>query len=216
MIFGLLSLVAIYFLIRFAENLRREHHLKPEVTRKFVHMSVGSYVAFWPFFMPDWAIYFICFGFISVVMASRLLGWFKSIHAVDRKTWGDILFPIGIASTLLVANNKWVFAIAMLHLALADGVAALVGEKWGQKTVYKINGYKKTIVGNGAFFATSALIMIIAIFGLDVGFSQLGLAGVFWIPLVATALETVAVRGLDNLIVPVTLAIILNMLQVLG
>lgn len=216
MIFGLLSLVAIYFLIRLAEKLRREHHLKPEVTRKFVHITVGSFVAFWPFFMPDWIIYFICFGFIAVVMASRLLGWFKSIHAVDRKTWGDILFPVGIATTLLVANNKWVFAVAMLHLALADGIAALVGEKWGQKTIYRINGYKKTIVGNGAFFVTSAVIMTAAIFGLDVGFSQLGLAGIFWIPLTATALETVAVRGLDNLIVPVTLTVLLNMLQVLG
>ncbi len=216
MIFGLLSLVAIYFLIRLAEKLRREHDLKTEVTRKFVHITVGSFVAFWPFFIPEWMIYFICLGFIAVVMASRLLGWFKSIHAVDRKTWGDILFPIGIASTLIVANNKWVFAIAMLHLALADGFAALVGEKWGQKTIYKIHGYKKTIVGNGAFFATSALIMGVAIFGLDIGFSQLGLAGLFWIPLTATALETVAVRGLDNLIVPVTLAILLNMLQVLG
>lgn len=216
MILGLASFVVVFCLIKFAEKLRRDHHLRPEVTRKFVHMTVGSFVAFWPFFMSDWLIYFACLAFIAVVLASRYLGWFHSIHGIERRTWGDILFPIGIALTLFFANSEWIFVVAMLHLGLADGLAALIGEKWGKKTVYKVAGYKKSIVGNVAFFITSAMIMSVLIFVLDVGFSQLGFAGLIWVPLFATFFEAVSVKGLDNIVVPVMIVVMLNMLMVVG
>lgn len=216
MVYGLLSLVAIYFLIKLAEKLRRDHKLKPEVTRKFVHISVGTFVAFWPFFMSNWIIFIICFAFIGVVVLSRLLGWFDSIHAVERKTWGDILFPLGIAMTLLVANNKYIFMVAMLHLALADGIAALVGEKWGHKTIYRVNGYKKTLVGNLAFFATSIAIMLAVAYVGNFGFSHLNIVGLIAVPIIATILETIAIGGMDNLVVPVILAFILNVLIMVG
>lgn len=216
MILGLLSLVVVYCLIKLAEKLRRDHHLRPEVTRKFVHITVGTFVAFWPFFMPDWLIYLACVAFVLVVLASRYLGWFNSIHAIERRTWGDILFPIGIATTLFFASSDWIFVVAMLHLGLADGLAALIGEKWGNKTVYKVAGYKKSIVGNIAFLVTSMMILSVLVFVLDVGFSQLGLAGIIWVPIFATFFEAISVKGSDNLVVPIIIVWMLNMLMVVG
>lgn len=210
MIIGLASLVVVFFLIKFAEKLRRDHHLRPEVTRKFVHMTVGSFVAFWPFFMPNWMIYILSFAFLAVVLASRYLGWFHSIHAVHRQTWGDILFPIGIITTLYLANSDWIFVVAMLHLGLADGIAALAGVKWGEKTSYKIHGFRKSVVGNFAFFCTSIAIFCVLTFGFDVGFSQLGIFSITVIAMLATFFETVSVRGSDNIIVPILITIILN------
>ena len=104
----------------------------------------------------------------------------------------------------------------MLHLGLADGLAALIGEKWGNKTVYKVAGYKKSIVGNIAFLVTSMMILSVLVFVLDVGFSQLGLAGIIWVPIFATFFEAISVKGSDNLVVPMVIVWMLNMLMVVG
>lgn len=215
-IVGLLSLLAILCLILLAEKMRRDHHLKPEVTRKFVHISVGSFIAFWPFFMPHWMVYLACLAFVTVIVMSRYFGYFRSIHSVERKTWGDLLFPIGIAITMAIAQTDWIFAVAILHMSLADGTAALVGEKWGGKHAYKVFGFKKTILGNLSFGLVSVLIMACLVWGVDAGFSNLGFSALIWIPLIATFLEAVSVKGSDNLVVPIVLSIMLNLLHSVG
>ena len=58
--------------------------------------------------------------------------------------------------------------------------------------------------------------MSVLIFVLDVGFSQLGFAGLIWVPLFATFFEAVSVKGLDNIVVPVMIVVMLNMLMVVG
>lgn len=210
MVFALVALVAVFFLIIAAERLRKSHKLKPEITRKFIHITVGSFVAFWPFFMPDYMIYGICLAFIAVVTASRFLGFFPSIHKVDRKTWGDVLFPLGIAATLLLAGNDWIFAASILHLSLADGFAALAGERFGAKNSYRIWGYKKTLAGNAAFFLIS-LVIVGSLAWLDpANFINLSGMQVIAFATIATVLESVAIRGSDNIVVPLAVVLLLN------
>ena len=45
-----LALLAVLALLLFAEYIARTRNIHTELTRKFVHMSVGTFVAFWPFF----------------------------------------------------------------------------------------------------------------------------------------------------------------------
>lgn len=216
MLQGALAVVVILGLLLLTEKLRNSKHLKAEITRKIIHISVGSFVATWPFFMPNWVIYAICAAFISIVLISRIGGLFPSIHGVERKTWGDVLFPIGIAFTLFIAHDQWIFAASLLHLSIADGVAALVGEKFGQFNAYKILGYKKTLAGNLAFLAISFGV----VYGLtiipDTGFSHLGALSLLWVPVIATFSEAFSVRGSDNIVVPIAVALMLNSLQVIG
>jgi phytol kinase len=216
MIAGLFAVLIVFLLLVTSERIQKIERLNAEVTRKFIHITVGSFVAFWPFFMPHWVIYSICIAFVIVIMITRIGGFLPSVHKVPRKTWGDILFPVGIAFTLLIARDAWIFAACILHLSLADGFAALVGEKYGKKNAYKILGYKKTLAGNAAFFAISLLITIWLVYFTPAGFAQLGISALWMIPLLATTLESVAVRGTDNIIVPVILALMLNSLQFLG
>lgn len=215
MIAGILASLVVFLLLLVAEKLRRSKRLRPEVTRKFIHITVGSFVAVWPFFMPRWAILGICIAFIIVILAARIKKALPSIHSVQRKTWGDLLFPVGIATVALIANNKWIFAASMLHLSLADGFAALLGDKYGKKNSYKILGYKKTIAGNIGFLFISALIMSWLIWLTPAGLEQIGLAGVVILPIISTLTEAVAVGGTDNLLVPIGLTVLLNALQLI-
>ena len=213
MIAGLVAVLIVFILLLLAEKIKKHERLNPEIARKFVHISVGSFVAFWPFFMSDYVIYCICAAFVAVILITRFSGLFPSIHKVPRKTWGDILFPVGIAGTLFLANDPWIFTAAILHLSLADGLAALFGEKYGKKNAYKILGYKKTLAGNAAFFVISAAITTGLIWFEPGSFATIALPTLFLVPIFTTTIEALAVRGSDNILVPILLTVLLNALQ---
>jgi len=213
MIAGLLAVFIVFALLMAAEKIQKNERLNPEVTRKFVHITVGSFVAFWPFLMPDEVIYVICLAFVAVILVTRLSGWFPSIHKVPRKTWGDVLFPVGIAGTLWLAQDPWIFTAAILHLSLADGLAALVGEKYGKTNAYKILGYKKTVAGNAAFFVISLGITTALVWLEPSGFSTIAVPALMLVPIFTTTIESLSVRGSDNIFVPILLTLLLNALQ---
>lgn len=210
MIAGALAVIAVFFLLVIAEVIKRKTKLNAEVARKFVHITVGTFVAFWPFFMPYNIIYLICVAFIAVIVLTRWIGLFPSIHKVHRRTFGDIFFPVGIAATLWLANDPWIFTAAILHLSLADGFAALAGEKFGKTNAYKILGYKKTLAGNAAFFVISVGI-ITGLAWFEPGeFAVISAPLLLLVPVLATLIESVAVKGTDNILVPILLTLLLN------
>lgn len=213
MIAGAIAVLIVFFLLLVAEKIKKHERFNPEVTRKFVHITVGSFVAFWPFWMPDSVIYLICAAFIAVIVITRFSGLFPSIHKIPRKTWGDVLFPVGIAGTLFLANDPWIFAAAILHLSLADGFAALVGEKYGKKNAYKILGYKKTIAGNVAFFIISLGITTCLVWFGPGSFATIAAPLLFLVPIFTTTIESVSVRGSDNILVPILLTLLLDVFQ---
>src|SRR5690554_5952779 len=86
----------IFGLLRLAELLRKTGRMHGEISRKFVHITVGTFVATWPFYMDVIWIQFMCLAFFAVVLASRYFKWFPAIYGITRRTWGDLLFPLGI------------------------------------------------------------------------------------------------------------------------
>lgn len=212
MIAGLLAMIVVFGLLMVAEKVKDYEHLNTEITRKFIHITVGSFVAFWPFFMSDAVIYAICGAFVAVIVFTRYSGLFPSIHNVQRKTWGDLLFPVGIAGTLFLAHDPWIFTAAILHLSLADGFAALVGARYGKHNAYKIMGYTKTLAGNAAFFVISLGIMVSLVWFDPGNFASISNLTLIIIPIFTTIIEAISVRGSDNLMVPILLTLLLNSL----
>lgn len=213
MVVGILAMAIVFLLLILAEVIKRHTNFNPEVTRKFVHITVGSFVAFWPLWMSNSIIYLICLAFAVVILITRLSGLFPSIHNIERKTWGDLLFPLGIAATLFLAHEPWIFTAAVLHLSLADGMAALVGVRYGKHNSYKILGYTKTVAGNAAFFVLSLAIVIGLIWVEPGAFSVVAAQALFLVPFFATLVESLAIRGSDNLVVPIVVTLLLNVLQ---
>lgn len=215
MLLPLLGVLIIFAIIFTGEFLWRKKILESEWSRKFVHIGVGTFVAFWPFFTTFGWVQALAVTFLGVIIVSRSLHIFKGIHSVKRKTLGEVFYPIGIGLSALITNNKYIFAAAVLHLSLADGLAAIVGLKYGKKEQYKVGHQTKSFVGTATFCAVSAAITIWLLHstagtGLVVG------PLIIAIPFITAFVEAVSPYGSDNLFIPLSVICSLQLAQILS
>lgn len=199
----LLTILAVFLLLAASEIWWRFRRPHDEFSRKFIHITVGSFAASWPWYLSTVEIVFIAGAFIIGVLVSQWLNIFKAIHAVERPTWGEICFAAAVGLLALLVDDPWIYAVALLHMALADGLAAIFGTLYGRSTQYKVFGHTKSLVGSLTFFAVS--IMLLGIYAAAVT-SPPAVWALLIVALAATAAENVAVRGLDNLLVPAIVA----------
>lgn len=211
-----LALGAVFLLLVMAEYLRRKNIIKGEISRKFVHITVGSFVAFWPFFLTWNEIRLMCVAFIVVVLIDRHLHVLKSVHSVKRKTVGDILFPVGIGLATYISSSPWIFTIAVLHLSLGDGIAAIIGQTKGRNFAYTIFRQKKSTAGNVAFWLVSVMLTSALLLFMPVELTHVALPLLFILPITTTILESLSIFGMDNVTVPAYVALALSMLQSIG
>ncbi len=198
----LLASVPILVILVASQRLWNNKQLRGERARKFVHILAGTFIAFWPFFL-DWELIQLLSLLLLVVTAlSYRFNIFKAIHGVERRTWGEMLFALAIGVVALLAPNRAIFCAAVLHLALADGVAALVGGKYGRKNSYMVFNLAKSIAGTMAFYGISVVIISIVVFANYDMYEETAFAVLLWIPALAALLENISPRGLDNMIVP--------------
>lgn len=205
----LVALVGVGALLYAGEWLYKTHpgRIGPEFTRKFIHITVGTFAAFWPFFI-SWRNVELLSSFLFIgILWSHYQKKYKSIHSVARKTWGDIFFAMSIGMVALFSQSEWVYAAALLHMSLADGFAALVGKVFGHGNRYKVFGYYKSVAGSLTFFVLSFFILLI--FGMGHGLHS-SWTILLWMPLVATGLENLGVAGVDNLLVPLFIAVLIS------
>lgn len=207
MLMTVFVVVVTFCILVFSEWLARAKQIHAELTRKLVHVAVGSFVAFWPFFLSWRQIEILSLAFFVVVSLSVKLNIFRSIHAVKRNMTGELLFAIVIGLLAAISTTKWVFMAAMLHLSIADGLAAVIGLGWGDTNAYKVFGKTKSIAGSSAFLVCSYLILIA--YGLFAG-SSTSFFTILWLPILATAAENLAVQGTDNLVMPMLIALVLT------
>lgn len=202
--------LGIFVIVVSAELLWRAKILRSEFSRKLIHILVGCFAATWGFFLTDNQIYLLAGAMFLVVMLSRLLGIFQSIHSVSRKTWGELFFPLGIAAAALLTDSPWVFLAAVLHVGIADGLAAVFGSRYIKRYGYKVFKHQKTIVGTLVFFNASVVIITLSIlFATEL---QGNFLVVLLVPLIATVIENIAQYGTDDLLVPVTVSLLLSSL----
>jgi len=190
----------------------RKGFMTNEVGRKFVHITVGSFVAFWPFFLTWNQIRLLSLGFLVVVIVSKYLHLFRAIHSVQRPTYGEVFFALVVGLLTFVTHSKAIYAASLLQMSVADGMAAVVGVEYGFKRHsgrYKIFGHNKTIIGTLTFLVVSAAIL----FGYSAGTMRLAISWAVGLALSATVLENVAVAGLDNLLVPLLVAFVLTQVR---
>lgn len=208
----LLSLAAIFILLVVIEYAWRKKKLKPEVARKIIHIGAGSFIAFWPYFMSWTTIQLLSLALFIVVYLSHHFGIFGSIHNVSRSTIGELFYPVSIGIIGLLEPQPWVFAAAILHMAIGDGIAAIVGVKYGKNNQYKIAGHVKSIAGSAAFFVVSAVI-IATVYLLNLSsFTPEAVAILICLPLFVTLIENFFIAGIDNVLVPLSVVLVLNAL----
>src|SRR5690606_14481048 len=139
--------LAMLAILLFAEYLTLKKNLHSEVSRKFVHVTVGTFAAFWPFFLTWGQIQLLSAVALMGMIASLKFNLFKSMRNVTRTTYGEILSVAAVGVLAFLVHDPWVFAAAMLHLSLADGLAAVAGLRYGQHNHYKVLGLTKCVAG---------------------------------------------------------------------
>jgi dolichol kinase len=199
-----LSLIMVAAVLLVDEFLWRRKIIHGELKRKLVHITVTAFVAFWPWLMSWKAIQLIGIAMVVVLLINRKVKVLHYLGGIRQQTYGDVFLALSITTAALITDQKVFFAIAMLHIALADGLAAIIGTKFGGKWKYKIFGQIKTLVGSMTFWVVSILILgsgLLVAHDL-ISFNNYALLLIF-LPPILTAVENLAVLGTDNLAIPI-------------
>jgi len=187
---------------------KRGPKLTPEVSRKIVHVTNYTVIAFWPFFTSYKVVVGVEIVFLLITILARRYHWTNTVSNVYRLTWGEQFGALGTILIALIGPSAWIFATAMLFVGLADAAAALVGKSIG-KYNYMIFGNKKTLEGSAAFVLTAFLIMIVMVKFVPSGISG-GWPIIILLPLATAAIEGVSPFGLDNFLIPLVVVLVLN------
>jgi len=208
--------VGVAILLAFNEINYRRNKLSGEVTRKFAHfVSILAVIPMPYMFSSHWYILVLALIFFGFLLFTQYNKQLNSIHDISRKSIGSYLLPLSIYVTFLISNlldNKFVYILPMLILAVCDPMAAILG-----MNVKKFNGriklfghkYNKTWLGSGAFFVMSLVISIIALY------YHCGLFDfkTFWLAILIASIGTLGEffswRGSDNLSIPISIVVIL-------
>ena len=209
-------LIAIILLLVFTELIYRRLGLKGEVTRKIAHFTATLSTITFPYlYTSHWYVLILAVIFFVILFISKHGTGLKSIHDITRKSMGSYLLPIAIYLTFYFSirlENRLYYILPILILAISDPAAGIMGinmKEYNHRI--RVFGYKlnKTILGSSAFFISSFLISIIALYFNRMIFD----AKTFWLALaiavVGTLVEMFSWRGSDNLFVPVSVLLML-------
>jgi len=211
----IICLGGILLILLIAELLGERKLLKGEYLRKFVHIASGSFIAFWPWLLSWRTIQALSLLMLLVMVTNKYIGFFNYHGKVRRPTYGDYFFALAIFISAIISHNKIFFALAILEVALADGLAAVAGIGFGKRWEYKVLGNKKTVIGSMAFWIASASILTA---GLLAAHDVFSFRDYYYLLLLLppglTILENLAPYGVDNLVIPIFLIIVLRLVQV--
>ena len=191
-----------------SELLHRYTDTKPEHVRKVVHIGTGNVIILaWLLDLPAWV------GIISGVLAgivtliSYRLPILPGVNSVGRKSLGTFFYAvsIGVLTAIFWQLNLPHYAvIGILTMAWGDGLAAIIGQKFG-KHPYTIVGNTKSWEGTSTMLVVSYAIVSIVLFSVHGNMWQTWVVGIP-VAIVATGVESIAQWGLDNLTVPLSSA----------
>ena len=200
-----LPLILFYLtvLVLAAEGLNRLTDTHGEFTRKIVHIGSGNVVLLaWWLQIPTT----IGIGAAIVAGIIALLSYsvpiLPSLNSVGRKSLGTFFYAVSFGVLFACFWTKYpeFTVIGILIMAWGDGLAAVVGQRFGQHP-YEIFGGKKSLEGSLTMFLVSFLMAGLILTSTQGNpLSSWGIALV--VAMVATGLESFSWLGIDNLLVP--------------
>ena len=181
-----------------------------ETSRKFVHIFVGNWVFFISYFTNIWAILFIPATFIIINSLSLR---HNLIPAMERND--DSLGTVYYAISMFVLSGAgfilgWMTLpfIGLLTMAYGDGLAAIVGGRWGRRHLFSF-APKKTLAGS----MTVAIAAFIVTLGSILLLQGSGTLRTVTIPMAvfiailnsvfSAFIELTGKKGCDNLVLPI-------------
>lgn len=203
-----LIVASIYILVIFLTSKLFEKKGK-EVTRKYIHIMLSNIWFISMAFFDNFIIAAILpMLFVIINSLSYKFNLIKIMEREDKKEGiGTVYYAISLTVLSLVTFyiNKPILALpGILIMGYGDGLAAVIGQKVKSKS-FNILGSTKSIAGSATMFIVSLIISIL-IFSF-IGIEYLILKA-FLIAIIATILEAISVKGLDNITVPLIITVI--------
>lgn len=174
--------------------------MKQEYNRKFLHIAISHWwLIATHFFTREWV---AVIPPLTFIFANVLARDYKLLEAMERKpdnNQGLIYYPLSMAILVLFSfgliREPYIGAIGIFILGYGDGVAAIVGTRWGKRKIYR----NKTLEGSLAMLLTT-FIVTFAI--LSMAHDQFKWFAAIMVSVIATFLEIFSPRGHDNLFIP--------------
>ena len=199
-----------------SELIRKHFHWHAEVTRKFVHITVGFLIFFAPRLFQSALIPLLLSSFAVLIMViavrTRLL---VGIHGTSRFSYGTVYYPFSFFVLILLFwnNHPEIISLAMVSLATGDAAAAMVGESFRPVREYRLTSDKKSIEGSITMFTVTSISLFCGMIflGLQTLHSMGYLAVIAIVSAsIATAWEALSSKGLDNFTIPLSVAFVLS------
>ncbi len=202
------------FIFFLAWGVSRFAHGNSEVIRKIVHIGTGNIILLaWWFNIPA-SIGIACAIVASgVTLLSYRLPILPGINSVGRRSLGTFFYAVSIG--ILIAcfwylKQPQYAALGIMVMAWGDGLAALIGQRFGQHK-YQILGAEKSWEGSLTMFLASLTVILLILIGVQGNFWQIWVISLV-VAVVATGLESFSLLGIDNLTVPLGSAALAFML----
>ena len=210
--------IYVILLLIFTEKILSKKY--PATSRKILHIMTGNIAFILPIFQTREMMAFLAAG--PFILFTFLMSPHSPIKSVRGKTseaghgLGLVYYAIAWAVlAYLFFDTKEVIAIGILAMSYGDGLASIIGIKFGKKK-YQIFEDVKSYIGSYAMFTFTFIMMIVAL--LFYGKLSLNYETLFLLLCIAgisTIAEGVTPKGLDNLSVPFVAAGLYFLLMVM-
>ena len=229
----IISLIVVMMLVQINAAIEKSGKLSTDVTRKVIHIFAAPlWILTWMLFsggvFSRWlaiivplffVLQFVAIGtgkvenedFVKSMSRSgdpkELLGG-TLYYAVLMMVFGAISFYVPAGGALALASPMAIIVFGCL--AGGDGLADVIGRKYGGDKKFGFGGSERTIAGSIGMFLGSFLFsfILLFLFSFEIGWDVMAmLVPVLVISIVATIVEALSPKGLDNWTVPIAVAI---------
>jgi len=217
-----LGLSYLYIIVSILITGKIKNRLPQNLSRKFLHIMIGNFIFIIPFTsfntFPLNFPFFVAAPFILLTFlvspSSPVKGLTQKISSLGDVTFGGHTYGLvfyAISYTILAAffsNQPWIIAAGIIPLAYGDAAASIVGLKWG-KHQFNICA-KKSVEGSIAMFMVCffGLLISLPFFAYLYPISIINfITASLCAGVIATLLEALTPRGLDNIAVPILSAL---------
>ena len=186
------------------------HLVKSEGIRKFIHIATSFLIFPVIYGIKEPGLRYVGPLFFVVCNAIASYGGMgRAIGLSDEKRHiGLVVYPLSVLFLVFLFNTGYMGAESavsgVLIMGLGDGMAALVGTKWGKHKykVFKVG--VKSVEGTFSMFVASFLVVYFL--------SPCGVLVALFVALFSSLVENISPSGVDNATVPILSSLLLEVL----
>jgi len=203
-----ISIVILLALVQINALMQKKGKISQIITRKFVHIFAG------PIFVVTWMLFSggVVSHYIAVIVPLLFVLQFVAIGTgmMKNESFVDSMSRSGDPRELLegtlyyaIVDNANPTALLIIGcVSGGDGLADIIGRKFGGEKKFGIKGGEKTIIGSIGMLVGSILVssILVLIFSLEVPqFNLITLIlPIIVVSIVATVVEALSPKGIDN------------------